>query len=203
MKIQMQKSQIHVSVDFPQLTFGRWQVSAKLMDAPSGSNRKAHNPDLTDMGRVHSPVFCNIKSQFHVPPLSNKSTICADFHSSESRRQQLSSFCDKMNTWYKCMGRFFVDHMVHETQTCHQNPCNAVFVSDFVDRIGFHGSKIHQTACNAAFVGDFVGGIDIWDSKIEREFPRGILCSKKLLGKWMIFCSHKIDVVIPTIILAI
>ena len=100
------------------------------------------------------------------------------------------------------MGRFFVDHMVHETQTCHQNPCNAVFVGDFVDRIGFHGSKIHQTACNAAFVGDFVGGIDIWDSKIEREFPRGILCSKKLLGKWMLFCSHTIYDVIPIIILA-
>ena len=69
MKIQMQKSQIHISVDFPQLTLGRWQVSPELMDAPSGSNRKAHNPDLADMGRVHRPVFCNIKSQFHVPPL--------------------------------------------------------------------------------------------------------------------------------------
>ena len=84
----------------------------------------------------------------------------------------------------------------------HQNPCNAVFDSDYVDRIGFHGSKIHQTACNAAFVGDFVGGIDVWDSKIEREFPRGILCSKKLLGKWMLFCSHTIYDVIPIIILA-
>ena len=46
MKIQMQKWKIHISVDFPQLTLGRWQVSAELMDAPSGSNRKAHNPDL-------------------------------------------------------------------------------------------------------------------------------------------------------------
>ena len=78
------------------------------------------------------------------------------------------------------MGRFLVDHLVPEIQYCHQNPCNGVFVSDFVDRIGFHGSKIYQTACNAAFVGDFDSGIDIWDSKIEREFPRGILCSKKL-----------------------
>ena len=57
MKIQMQKWQIHISVDFPQLTLGRWQVSAELMDAPSGSNRKAHNPDLADMGRVHRPSF--------------------------------------------------------------------------------------------------------------------------------------------------
>ena len=131
----MQKWQIHISVDFPQLTLGRWQVSAELMDAPSGSNRKAHNPDLADMGRVHRPVFCNIKSQFHVPPLSNKSTICADFHSSESRRQQLSSFCDKMNTWYKCMGRFFVDHMVHETQTCHQNGATSVDVMEHLYEI--------------------------------------------------------------------
>ena len=57
MKIQMQKWKIHISVDFPQLTLGRWQVSPDLMDAPSGSNRKAHNPDLADMGRVHRPSF--------------------------------------------------------------------------------------------------------------------------------------------------
>ena len=77
------------------------------------------------------------------------------------------------------MGRFLADHLVPEIQYCHQNPCNGVFVSDFVDRIGFHGSEIYQAACNAAFVGDFDSGIDIWDSKIEREFPRGILCNKK------------------------
>ena len=56
-KYKCKKWKIHISVDFPQLTLGRWQVSAELMDAPSGSNRKAHNPDLADMGRVHRPSF--------------------------------------------------------------------------------------------------------------------------------------------------
>ena len=93
MKIQMQKWQIHISVDFPQLTLGRWQVSPELMDAPSGSNRKAHNPDLADMGRVHRPSFV-ISNHNSMSRLSINSTICADFHSSESRRQQLFYFCE-------------------------------------------------------------------------------------------------------------
>ena len=170
----MQKWQIHISVDFPQLTLCRWQVSPELMDAPSGSNRKAHNPDLANMGRVHRPSFViSNHNSMSRPSLSNPPSalifivLIVD-----------ASSCFRFVTkWIPDMSRYLPDYLYHETQNFHQNPWNAVFVTDFVDRIGFHGSKIYQTVCNAAFVGDFVGGIDIRDSKIEREFPRGILCS--------------------------